>query len=173
MGTVEKVSKNKDMVRIVNASGTAYWYFLDNALMQQGIGDQLAPGDEVQHSFSKTVPGFEGKQCCHAITISKKGDGVAPVPNNPSPAPGTKKQWTPQGGAPAQKTWTPPAAGGYSGSGEFMKAKTPEEAERITRLSVASSASEALKTLAGMLDPASLYVEWEKLYTGILNKIKE
>jgi len=24
-----------------------------------------------------------------------------------------------------------------------------------------------------MLDPASLYVEWEKLYTGILNKIKE
>lgn len=171
MGTVEKVSKNKDMVRIINASNTAFWYFFDNALMQSGIGDTLTPGDEVTYSFSKTVPGFEGKQCIHALTVTKKGTGVAPTPNNPSPAPGTKKEWSPQGGGAPKKPWTPQ---GVEVDGvKCMLPKTPEEAERITRLSVASSASESLKTLAGMLDPASLYAEWEKMYTGILNKIKE
>lgn len=60
-----------------------------------------------------------------------------------------------------------------STSGSFQKTKSPEESERITRLSVLGSASQAVTALTGQVDPNTIQEITLSLYTAMLNKIKE
>lgn len=80
--------------------------------------------------------------------------------------------------APAQ-TYTPPAAQtqpvstqNYNNA-DYMKPRTPEEAERMTRLSVLSSVCSALGAIPGQIDLNTLWDVVEAGYVRFLNKVKE
>lgn len=75
----------------------------------------------------------------------------------------------------APKPATQPTTSSYShyGSGEYQKARTPEESERMTRLSVLSSVCEALAAVPGQIDVNALWDVVETGYNRFLMKVKE
>jgi hypothetical protein len=76
---------------------------------------------------------------------------------------------------PATPAYTPAqhsAPQNYNSS-EFMKPRTPEEAERMTRLSVLSSVCTALGAVPGQIDVNTLWDVVDAGYARFLTKVKE
>ena len=69
-----------------------------------------------------------------------------------------------------------PASGGSSTTSTSSKkygSKTPEESEKITRLSVLSSATKAVQTLTGQVDVNTLEEVVVSLYNSLLKEVKK
>lgn len=77
-----------------------------------------------------------------------------------------------------QQTYTPPvqqpspSTQNYNAT-EYMKPRTPEEAERMTRLSVLSSICTALAAIPGQIDVNTLWDVVESGYDRFLAKVKQ
>jgi len=151
---VEAKSKNEKMLKL---DGT--WYFLEESIVK--FAQSINVGDTVEFQSTKNAPNNVGKNSITYITVAGKGQPI-PTSMPPKDAMGTQNTVIPDP-RPAAK----PASSGYYGQ------KTPEESERISRLSIAASTSNSLNSLAGQLDPSTLGPKWLEMYKLIYDTVNK
>jgi len=150
----------------------------------------IVNGQEQWADCDPKVKGFAGK------TMQEGQDVVitASFANNRyyisriSPVGGAAPQTAPQTTAPQQQqTYQPPATqqtyqppvtvqqpvGQVAPPKQYMNPRTPEEAERMTRLSTLSSVCTVLAAVPGQIDVNTLWDVVEAGYTRFLTKVKE
>ena len=152
-----KVAFQKDMIK-VNENGTEKWYDCEKA----------AKG------FAKS--NFKEATCNKENKVLEEGSEIELTIETRD-----NKPFVTQVRRPGQGAYTPPAASSApAGTGApapykpSYGQKTPEESEKITRLSVMSSATQAVSVLTGQIqDPNQLADIVVALYTRMLAEIKK
>lgn len=160
-----KVAFKKDMIK-VNDNGKEMWYNCDKAAkgyaktaFQEAVCNKenvvLQEGSEVE--LVKERRNIEGQDVDFVTQVRKPGQGsYTPPASTGASAPVS----SPQAATPAFK----PSYG----------AKTPEESEKITRLSIMSTAANAAQALTGQIqDPNVLGDVIVALYVKFLAEIKK
>ena len=143
-----KIAFQKDMIK-VNENGKEVWYDADPKV-KNFVKSSFHEGDDIELNFEQR----NGKACI--VRVSRPGQ-AAPVAQ--------------QASAPVAET---PAPTTQQSQGSWRGQKSPEESEKITRLSVLSSATQAAAVLTGQInDPAVLADVVVSLYNKFLAEIKK
>ena len=148
----------------------------------------IVNGQEQWADCDPKVKGFagktmqEGQDVILTATFANNRYYISRISSAGTAAPQTVPQTTPPQQQqtyqpPAQQTYQQPAVhqpvGDVAPPKQYMNPRTPEEAERMTRLSVLSSVSTALAAVPGQIDVNTLGDVIETMYTRFLTKVKE
>ena len=152
---------NKFLIKMVLDDGQEKWAttsqavfnFAKNNFKEGDDADFVYRVDNNQYFVDRiNKPGYkqETQSGGYNPNPSSQDSGQKPAPSSP------------------QKTYSP-----YN-SGDYMKPRTPEEAERMTRLSILSSVCEAIKVFSGTINDANTLWEMvETIYNDAYKKITE
>lgn len=165
---VKFAAKKKDMIQLAEGTNSPKWYWMSSAV--QGFAHKaIKAGDEV------TIEGNEEKDNLTIITrISKAGAGSSQKKETTKSDTGFKcedckcdlkdgkykKCFKCNEKNPSKST-----GGGYS--------KSPEDSERITRLSILSSVCQAVTALVGNVDRNDIGDVINSLYDKFYEKISK